>query len=187
MSKTLHKEPTPRKSFGSVNLGQKPKFKSNSANPNSSRKTTSDSAQLFYSRNITVPSNHNEEMVFPVSSTRSPQKFPIANIKNVVMKKDGKSPYLQGDMEKLFHTKSKGHKRSKSQTIKSHPQGRKSGNRSSFKGERMHTEENKEDSFYKIQDYTSTSINNSLAYGIPKKNVTINKSKIKGSFNKNMK
>lgn len=188
--KSLEKNPTPRKSFAQGGIPHhKPKFKSNSANPNSSRKTTSESMQMFYSRNVTVPNNCNEELIIPVSSTRSPQKFAINNgIKSIIMKKDGKSPYLQADMEKLKQyitvPKSKGHKRSKSQTIKSNPPNRKGGARSSIRADRVHTEENNSESFYKIQDYTSTSINNSLAYGVPKKNVTLKKAKIKAGLPK---
>lgn len=71
---------TPRKSDAHSKSMQvtKPKFKSNSANPNSGRKTASESMQMFYSRNVTVPSNHpNEELIIPVSSNRSPQKFNV--------------------------------------------------------------------------------------------------------------
>ena len=82
----------------------KSKFKSNSANPNSGRKTTSDSAQLFYSRNISGPNNYqNEEFLIPVTSNRSPQKSNSTsfNWKSIVLKKEGKSPYIQADLEKL--------------------------------------------------------------------------------------
>jgi predicted RNase H-like nuclease (RuvC/YqgF family) len=105
LQQSLDNEITPRKSVHSGGLiHTKQKFKSNSANPNSGRHTASDSMQMFYSRNVTVPSNcQNEELVIPVSSNRSPQKY-VVNVgggKNVVMKKDGKSPYLQADLEKL--------------------------------------------------------------------------------------
>jgi len=146
---------------------------------------------MFYSRNVTVPSNGNEELIIPGSSNRSPQKFMINSgiTKNIVMKKDGKSPYLQADMEKLKQyitvPKSKIHKRSKSQTIKSNHPSRK-GARSALKVDRVHTEEIKEDSFYKIHDYTSNSNNNSVVYGAPKK-AMISKSKIKSGFGKGLK
>jgi predicted RNase H-like nuclease (RuvC/YqgF family) len=105
LQQSLDNEITPRKSVHSGGLiHTKQKFKSNRANPNSGRHTASDSMQMFYSRNVTVPSNcQNEELVIPVSSNRSPQKY-VVNVgggKNVVMKKDGKSPYLQADLEKL--------------------------------------------------------------------------------------
>lgn len=172
---------TPRKTFqtNSVQNGSihhtKQKFKSNSANPNSGRKTASDSMQMFYSRNVTVPNNiPNEELIIPVSSTRSPQKFTINQgiTKNLVMKSSGKSPYLQADLEKLKQyisiPRSKVHKRCKSQKIKSHPQNRKAV-RSALRADRLHTEENADDSFS----------NNSFSYGGIKKNVLLLKPKIK--------
>ena len=169
------------------------KFKSNSANPNSGRKRDNDSFQMFYSRNVTVPTNgQNEELIIPVSSKRSPQKFTINSgiTKNIVMKKDGKSPYLQADLEKLKQyitvPKNKGHKKSKSQTIKNYPPNRK-GARSSLRADRVHTEEMEDDSFYRIPDYNPKKQNNSVIYGIPKKNITISKSSIKNVFGKGVK
>ena len=147
-------------------------------------KTTSDSVQLFYSRNLVGPNNYqNEEFVIPVSSTRSPQKTNNTsfNGKNIILKKDGKSPYIQADLEKLKQyiniPKSKTHKRSKSQTIKAAQQARKAV-RSALKAEHLNTDETMDDSLYQLKDYNS--IQNSIVWRASKKNVIMNKnSKIK--------
>ena len=182
MQRSMDHDITPRKNFSHNSVQYaKPKLKSYSANPNSGRKTASESMQMFYSRNINVPIP-NEEYIIPVSTTRSPQKFTINQgiSKNILMSKDGKSPYLQADLEKLKQyiniPKSKIHKRSKSQTIKSNPNNRKAA-RSALRVDRLNTEENTDNSLGNIQDYDS--INNSIVYGGIKKNMLIIKPKIK--------
>lgn len=157
----------------------KTKYKSNSANPNSGRKTASESMQMFYSRNLGNPNNPpKENMIIPVTSTRSPQKFAInpCLAKNMFIKKEGKSPYIHGDLDKLKQyinvPKTKSHKRSKSQTFKGNQQTRKAV-RSALKPEHCHTDETTDDSFYKIRDYNS--IQNSIIFRGSKKNVGINK------------
>jgi hypothetical protein len=173
----------------------KAKFKSNSANPNSGRKTTSDSMHMFYSRNVTVPSNcGNDELIIPMSSNRSPHKFTVNSgvTKNIVMKKDAKSPYIQADLEKLKQyiniPKQGGHKRSKSQTIKANQNTRKAV-RSALRADHLHTEETADDSFYGfakecglIKDYNS--IQNSIMYGGGQKNSAHSKSKAKPKLSK---
>ena len=140
-----------------------------------------DSMQVFYSRNIAGPNNYaNEELVIPVSSTRFPQQKLIVGsgmIKNMMYKNDGKSPYVHADLEKLkqyiSNTKPKGHKRSKSQTIKAGQQTLKAV-RSVLKAEHLNTDETTEDSFYQMKDYNSN--NNSKIYMASKKNIILNKS-----------
>ncbi|CAI2363537.1 unnamed protein product [Moneuplotes crassus] len=81
----------------------KNKYKINSANTNSGGKSSSNSAQLFNSRNIKGPNNIGRgEFIIPAASTKSPGKTQshIAN-KSIVFRKDGKSPYIHGDLEKL--------------------------------------------------------------------------------------
>lgn len=141
----------------------KPKFKSNSANPNSGRKNASESVQLFYSRNIKGPNNvGREEFIIPATSTRSPDKFAsnqsLQLAKSIMIKRDGKSPYIHADLEKLKQyvmPKSKSNKRSKSQTLKNNQKGRKAV-RSAFRAEHLHTDETADDSSTaKIKDYNS--------------------------------
>ena len=75
-------------SFKGKSMG-KNKYKVNSANPNSGRKSNSSSVQLFYSRNIKGPNNiGREEFVIPATSTRSPEKVGIGHIvnKSIVLK-----------------------------------------------------------------------------------------------------
>mmetsp|Transcript_15144 Transcript_15144/g.13286 ORF Transcript_15144/g.13286 Transcript_15144/m.13286 type:complete len:235 (+) Transcript_15144:837-1541(+) len=82
----------------------KNKYKINSANPNSGRKSNSSSVQLFYSRNIKGPNNvGREEFIIPATSTRSPKKIGVGHAvsKSIILKKDGKSPYVHADLEKL--------------------------------------------------------------------------------------
>lgn len=82
----------------------KNKYKVNSANPNSGRKSSSNSTQLFNSRNIKGPNNvGHEEFIIPATSTRSPGKLQHSHItnKSIIFRKDGKSPYIHGDLEKL--------------------------------------------------------------------------------------
>lgn len=99
---------TPRKSDSKIppKSISKPKYKSNSANPNSGRKNACDSVQLFYSRNIKGPNNFGrEEFVIPATSTRSPQKYgtnpTLSMAKSIMLKRDGKSPYVHADLDKL--------------------------------------------------------------------------------------
>ena len=179
--KTLNNEAiTPKRHDESDNGIQisKSKFKSNSANPNSGRKT-GDSTQIFHSRNTTGPNNYaNEELVIPVSSTRFPQSKLIMNpgiIKNMMYKNDGKSPYVHADLEKLKEymstSKSNNHKRSKSQTIKTGQQTLKTV-KSALKAEYLNTEEGTDESFFKLRDYYSS---NPKGYRVSKKNVILNK------------
>jgi len=60
--------------------------------------------QLFYSRNIRGPNNiGREEFIIPATSTRSPEKLGIQHAvkKSIMLKRDGKSPYIHGDLEML--------------------------------------------------------------------------------------
>ena len=173
---------TPRRSEGSTRPKalSKTKYKANSANPNSGRKNTCDSVQLFYSRNIAGPNNMGrEEFVIPATSTRSPSKVasnPIIT-KSIMLKRDGKSPYIHADLEKLKQyvnmPKSKTHKRSKSQTFKGNPKTRKAV-KSALRAENLGTDETADDSNHKIKDYNS--MQNSIIYRGSKKNVVVGKS-----------
>lgn len=139
----------------------KMKYKANSANPSSGRKSTSESVQMFYSRNIKGPNNcAKEELVIPASSTRSPQKFimqPGIHSK-IVLKKDSRSPYIQADLDRLKKyvsiPKSKSHKRSKSQTIKGNKNIRK-GAKSALKIKNVSIDKSHETSTYNTKDYSS--------------------------------
>lgn len=183
---------TPRKSDSknNVKLG-KTKFKANSANPLSGRKSNGDSVQLFYSRNISGPNNMGrEEYIIPATSTRSPQKLTgnTLNTKSIVLKRDGKSPYIHADLERLkqyvgLPKANKTHKRSKSQTLKSGSQTRKAV-KSVVRGEHLHTDETADDSTHKIKDYNS--MQNSIIYRGSKKNVMVGKNnKVKRLLKKN--
>jgi hypothetical protein len=154
---------------------QKTKYKVNSANPNSIRQNNSNSVQLFYSRNIKGPDNiGRDEFVIPATSTRSPDKISMNQIINnsIVFKRDGKSPYLHGELEKFKYNasiaKSKSHKRCRSQTFKGNP---KTGKAIKYKmrSDHLNTEETAEDSGpSKIKDYNS--MQNSILYRGSKKN-----------------
>lgn len=84
----------------------KTKLKSNSANQNSGRKTTNESIQLFYSRNVSGPNDYQkDDAAIPIEITKSPNKTngTTLNGKSIIIKKDGKSPYFHVDLEKIKH------------------------------------------------------------------------------------
>ena len=140
----------------------KSKYKSNSANPSSSRKSVNEPMPLFYSRNVKGPNNcQKEELLIPNSSTRSPQKYQMMNpsVHNsiIVKQKDGRSPYVHADLERLRQymnmPKSKSHKRSKSQTVKG-KQGIRKGAKSALKIKQNTTaDKSYDESIYSIKDY----------------------------------
>lgn len=79
--------------------------------------------------------------------------------KSIIVKKDGRSPYIQADLDRLKHyismPKSKSHKRSKSQTIKGKPHLRK-GAKSALKTKNVSTDKVHDESIYSMKDYTTT-------------------------------
>lgn len=96
--------------------------------------------------------------------------------KSIVLKRDGKSPYIHADLERLKQyvnmPKSKTHKRSKSQTLKGNPKTRKTV-KSALRAEHLHTDETADESNHKIRDYNS--MQNSIIYRGSKKNVMVGK------------
>ena len=145
--------------------------------------------QLIYSRNIKGPNNFAPEE-YQFSSAKFTTNPPPNLAQSIMIKRDGKSPYVHADLEELKQyvsqpkkTGGKTHKRSKSQTLKSNNKTRKAV-RSALRAEHLRTEETEADSTSKLKNYSSHQ--SSFLFRGSKKNVMLNKGgKVKQLFKKN--